>query len=71
MISGMYLGEVARQVLLRLAKDGCLFKGHISDQLNTPMMFYTKYLSEIERYMFMILLGKNNIEVKPTTFPRV
>ncbi|KAF6035869.1 Pak3 [Bugula neritina] len=48
MISGMYLGEVARQVLLRLAKDGCLFKGHISDQLNTPMMFYTKYLSEIE-----------------------
>ena len=49
MISGMYLGEVARQVIVKLVEDGCLFKGQLSEKLNTPMMFYTKYISEIER----------------------
>lgn len=49
MISGMYLGEVARQVIVKLIQDGCLFNGHLSEKLSTPMEFYTKYISEIER----------------------
>jgi len=48
MISGMYLGEVARQVIVKLIQDGCLFNGHLSEKLSTPMEFYTKYISEIE-----------------------
>lgn len=48
MISGMYLGEVARQVIVKLVEDGCLFNGRMSDKLSTPMLFYTKYISEIE-----------------------
>ncbi|XP_072257136.1 hexokinase-3 [Pyxicephalus adspersus] len=49
MISGMYLGEIVRQVLIELTKDGILFRGKISKQLNTRGLFPTKYLSQIER----------------------
>jgi len=48
MISGMYLGEVARQVIVKLVQEGLLFNGRLSEKLNTPMLFYTKYISEIE-----------------------
>lgn len=48
MISGMYLGEVARQVIIKLIQEGLLFNGELSEKLGTPMMFFTKYLSEIE-----------------------
>jgi len=48
MISGMYMGEVARQVLVRLTKDGLLFGGKFSTQLLTPYAFLTKYISMIE-----------------------
>lgn len=48
MISGMYMGEVARLVLLRLTQEGLLFNGDVSDELATKGLFYTKYVSEIE-----------------------
>ncbi|XP_040200337.1 hexokinase-3 isoform X1 [Rana temporaria] len=48
MISGMYLGEIVRQVLIELTKDRILFRGKISEQLNTRGLFPTKYLSQIE-----------------------
>uniref|UniRef100_A0A8C6KRP1 hexokinase n=1 Tax=Nothobranchius furzeri TaxID=105023 RepID=A0A8C6KRP1_NOTFU len=48
MTSGMYLGEVVRQVLLDLTRRGLLFKGHVSETLKTPGIFETKYLSQIE-----------------------
>ncbi|XP_018407907.1 PREDICTED: hexokinase-3 [Nanorana parkeri] len=48
MISGMYLGEIVRQVLIELTKDRILFRGKISEQLNTRDLFPTKYLSQIE-----------------------
>jgi hexokinase len=48
MISGMYMGEVARQVLVRLTRDGLLFGGKFSTQLLTPYAFLTKYISMIE-----------------------
>ncbi|KAF1392977.1 hypothetical protein PFLUV_G00033620 [Perca fluviatilis] len=46
--SGMYLGEVVRQVLLDLTRGGLLFKGHVTEALKTPGIFQTKYLSQIE-----------------------
>ncbi|XP_034413019.1 hexokinase HKDC1-like isoform X2 [Cyclopterus lumpus] len=46
--SGMYLGEVVRQVLLDLTKGGLLFRGHVTEALKTPGIFQTKYLSQIE-----------------------
>lgn len=49
MISGMYMGEIVRVVLVRLAKDGLLFDGQVSDELLTPHAFPTKYVSEIEK----------------------
>lgn len=47
--SGMYLGEVVRQVLLDLTRRGLLFRGHVTETLKTPGIFQTKYLSQIER----------------------
>jgi len=48
MISGMYMGEIARQVIVKLVEIGSLFGGFSSDKLKTPMAFLTKYISEIE-----------------------
>lgn len=48
MISGMYLGEIVRLVLVRLAKEKLLFKGQTSEELLTPNTFQTKFISEIE-----------------------
>ncbi|XP_059202062.1 hexokinase HKDC1-like [Centropristis striata] len=46
--SGMYLGEVVRQVLLDLTRGGLLFRGHVTEALKTPGIFQTQYLSQIE-----------------------
>ncbi|XP_071521980.1 hexokinase type 2 isoform X2 [Panulirus ornatus] len=48
MISGMYMGEIARQVLLRLISERLLFGGCSSDILQEKGSFFTKYISEIE-----------------------
>ncbi|XP_067936605.1 hexokinase-like isoform X2 [Watersipora subatra] len=48
MISGMYMGEIARQVIMKLVDAGCLFNGVASQALATSMSFRTKYISEIE-----------------------
>uniref|UniRef100_A0A3Q3WZ47 Hexokinase-3 n=1 Tax=Mola mola TaxID=94237 RepID=A0A3Q3WZ47_MOLML len=48
LISGMYLGEIVRQVLLDLTRAGLLFRGRVTETLKTPGMFQTKYLSQIE-----------------------
>jgi len=48
MISGMYMGELVRLVLVKLVNDGLLFGGRGSDDLFTRGNFYTKYVSEIE-----------------------
>ncbi|GBP83994.1 Hexokinase type 2 [Eumeta japonica] len=48
MISGMYLGELVRLVLVKLTKAGLLFGGRGSDLLFQNGKFYTKYVSEIE-----------------------
>nr|XP_046267760.1 hexokinase-2-like [Scatophagus argus]XP_046267761.1 hexokinase-2-like [Scatophagus argus] len=49
MISGMYLGEIVRLLLVRLTEDKLLFKGQASEALLTPGKFETKFISEIEQ----------------------
>ncbi|XP_056350419.1 hexokinase HKDC1-like isoform X1 [Oenanthe melanoleuca] len=48
MTSGMYLGEIVRQILIDLTKQGLLFRGHISESLRRRGIFETKFLSQIE-----------------------
>lgn len=49
MISGMYLGEIVRNILIDFTKRGFLFRGQISETLKTRHIFETKFLSQIER----------------------
>jgi hexokinase len=49
MISGMYMGEIARRVIVQCVREGLLFDGELSEELDTPHKFYTKYISEIEK----------------------
>ena len=46
-ISGMYMGELTRVILERLARDKLLFGGHY-EAIAQPHIFPTKYVSEIE-----------------------
>ncbi|XP_015121112.1 hexokinase type 2 isoform X3 [Diachasma alloeum] len=48
MISGMYMGELARLVLEKLVDNGLLFGGKCPVDLKTRGKFFTKYVSEIE-----------------------
>ncbi|XP_003781951.1 hexokinase-3 [Otolemur garnettii] len=48
MISGMYLGEIVRHILLHLTSLGVLFRGQQIQCLQTRDIFKTKFLSEIE-----------------------
>uniref|UniRef100_A0A8C3NII1 Hexokinase-2 n=1 Tax=Geospiza parvula TaxID=87175 RepID=A0A8C3NII1_GEOPR len=48
MISGMYLGEIVRNILMDFTKKGLLFRGRISERLKTRGIFETKFLSQIE-----------------------
>lgn len=48
MISGMYVGELVRHVLVKLTTAGLLFNGKLSEKLQTRNQFFTKFLSEIE-----------------------
>ncbi|GMR53856.1 hypothetical protein PMAYCL1PPCAC_24051 [Pristionchus mayeri] len=47
MISGMYMGEIVRVVLERLAREGLLFNGEY-EAISVPGSFPTKFVSEIE-----------------------
>jgi len=49
MISGMYLGEICRNVFLDLIEKKCLFNGYLSEELKKPNSFETAYMSRIER----------------------
>lgn len=49
MCSGMYLGEIARLVLLDLIEKGLLFQGEVPERLRNKDSFHTKYITETER----------------------
>lgn len=48
MISGMYLGEISRVVLVYLIDHNALFNGYSSARLNTPYAFLAEYMSAAE-----------------------
>src|SRR5436853_7912270 len=48
MISGMYLGEITRNVLLNLIDRELLLNGYSSKDLNNHYSFDTEYMSTIE-----------------------
>ncbi|XP_031705024.1 hexokinase-2 isoform X1 [Anarrhichthys ocellatus] len=48
MISGMYLGEIVRNVLIDFTAKGLLFRGKMSERLKTRCIFETKFLAQIE-----------------------
>lgn len=48
MISGMYMGELVRLLLVKFTKDGLLFGGKGTELLHKRGNFFTKYVSEIE-----------------------
>ncbi|VDD76852.1 unnamed protein product [Mesocestoides corti] len=49
MISGMYLGEVVRLILRKLATEGIIFDGAVPERLNVVDGFPTYFLSEVDR----------------------
>ena len=58
MISGMYMGEIARRCIQEAAQKGLLFGGTISEELAQAQRFYTKYISEIEKYVDIVISGQ-------------
>ena len=48
MVSGMYLGELVRLVVLKMAKGGLLFDGHVSDALRTKGKITTAHVAAME-----------------------
>ncbi|NXI59359.1 HXK2 protein, partial [Chloroceryle aenea] len=51
LISGMYLGEIVRHILLALVEKQLLFRGKPCPKLQTKNIFQTKFLSTIELVM--------------------
>ena len=48
MISGKYLGEIAKLAMQRLVRLGLLFGGKSSDKFDKFEAFGTKYVSTVE-----------------------
>lgn len=55
MISGMYMGEIVRLVLVKLAKAKLLFDGDY-EAISKPDCFPTKFVSDIEEFGFFLLM---------------
>lgn len=49
MVSGMYMGELVRLILVKMAREGLLFEGRITPELLTKGKFETKHISAIEK----------------------
>jgi hexokinase len=49
MLSGLYLGEIARLILTDFIHDGELFNGKEYPRLNLPHAFETQFMSRVER----------------------
>uniref|UniRef100_G3PUC9 hexokinase n=2 Tax=Gasterosteus aculeatus aculeatus TaxID=481459 RepID=G3PUC9_GASAC len=50
MVGGMYLGELVRLVVLKMAKLGLLFKGQVSKALRTKGTITTEHVAAMEEY---------------------
>lgn len=49
MVSGMYMGELVRLILVKMAREGLLFEGRITPELLTKGKLETKHVSAIEK----------------------
>lgn len=49
LISGKYMGELVRLVLMKLVNEDLLFNGEASEMLKTRGSFETRYVSQVER----------------------
>lgn len=49
MVSGMYLGELVRLVVLKMAKRGKLFDGQVSNALRTTGKITTAHVAAMEQ----------------------
>lgn len=56
MISGFYMGELVRLILVKMAKDGLLFQGHTTPDLLTTGHFQTSFVSAIENEKWVLFL---------------
>ena len=52
MLSGMYLGELVRLVVYKLATCKLIFGGNVVNRFSEPYSFVTKFLSDIESESF-------------------
>ena len=69
MIAGMYLGEIARNVLLNLIDRELLFSGNSSKELNSQWSFETNYMSVIEAEAYPDLKDTKNILEQTLNIP--
>lgn len=49
MVSGMYMGELVRLILVKMAREGLVFEGRITPELLTKGKIETKHISAIEK----------------------
>ncbi len=71
LISGMYLGEIVRHILLKLAREGVIFEGNVPDRLKVKDGFPTYYLSEVDRLVaikYLALSCPSDPENDPLSF---
>ncbi len=55
MASGMYMGELVRLILVKMAKEGLIFEGRITPELLTKGKIETKHVSAIEKWVEDVL----------------
>lgn len=48
-ISGMYLGEIVRRVLLKMAEEGALFGNSVPDKLSMPFVIGTPHICAMQQ----------------------
>lgn len=65
MISGMYMGEMVRLILVRMTKEQLLFQGKTTAELLTTGSFNSKYIYAIDsdKLVFMLFLSRNSEEL--------
>ena len=68
MISGMYMGELVRLILVKMAKEQLLFQGHTTPSLLTTGHFKTSFVSAIENDKSVVCVCVCTEGVKPRMF---
>ena len=56
MISGMYMGELVRLILVKMAQEDMGFQGHITPDLVTNGQLQTSFVSAIENDKLVVFV---------------